>query len=330
MPEPPAEHPNGPIVDIMGAMRDALVWGEKIKRNVGHAVFGKDDVVTSFLVALLADGHLLLEDVPGVGKTILARAIAASLECDMKRLQCTPDLMPADVTGVSIFNQQSGEFEYRDGPVRTNILLVDEINRASPRTQSALLEAMEERSISVEGQRAALPDPFIVVATENPVEFDGTFPLPAAQKDRFLLATTMGYPSEEAELEMLESQRRTTHPVEDLRAVTDLDELRRVRETVRGVEVPPEVVGYILDLLERTRKEPRLLVGASPRAGKALYRGSQAIAALDGRDRAEVRDVRLLVPSVLWKRIAAAPETLLRGVSEERIIEDISQSEGIE
>ncbi len=304
-------------------MTDPAIWGEKIKHNVGRAIFGKDDVVTSFLVALVADGHLLLEDVPGVGKTILARAIAASLECDMKRLQCTPDLMPADVTGVSIYNQQSGEFEYRDGPVHTNILLVDEINRASPRTQSALLEAMEERSISVEGKRMDLPDPFIVVATENPVEFDGTFPLPAAQKDRFLLATTMGYPSEEAELEMLESQRRTTHPVEDIRAVTDLEELRSVREAVRGVEVPTELVEYILDLLESTRQEPRLLIGASPRAGKALYRGCQAIAALDGRDRAEARDVRFLVPSVMWKRIAATPESLLRGVSEERIIEGI-------
>lgn len=298
-------------------------WGESIRRNVRTAIFGKDDVVTTFLVALVCDGHLLLEDVPGVGKTILARAVAASLECDMKRLQCTPDLMPADVTGVSVYDQKTGEFSFREGPVATNILLVDEINRAAPRTQSALLEAMEERSITVEGRRIALPDPFLVVATENPVEFDGTFPLPSVQKDRFFLAATMGYPDIDAEREILQSQRRVSHPVDDLIPVTNLQELDQVRSAVRAVEVGPEVRGYILDLLEETRRDPRLQLGASPRAGKALYRGSQAIAALDGRTRSAIADVRALAPAVLWKRIAAAPESVLKGATERAIITDI-------
>lgn len=304
---------------------DTAEWGESVRQNVRKAIFGKDDVVTTFLVALVCDGHLLLEDVPGVGKTILARAVAASLECDMKRLQCTPDLMPADVTGVSVYDQRSGEFTFRKGPVSTNILLVDEINRAAPRTQSALLEAMEERSITVDGKRSPLPEPFVVVATENPLEFDGTFPLPAVQKDRFFLAATMGYPDVDAEREILQSQRRISHPVEDLSPVTNLEELQEVRAAVRRVEVGPEVRSYILDLLEETRRDPRLVLAASPRAGRALYRGSQAIAALGGRDRSTVADVHALAPAVLWKRLVASPESILKGTSERQIIAEILQ-----
>ncbi len=304
-------------------MTSVARWGETIQKNVRKAIYGKDDVVTSFLVALLCDGHLLLEDVPGVGKTILARAIAASLECDMKRLQCTPDLMPADVTGVSVYNQQNGEFEFHEGPVETNILLVDEINRAGPRTQSALLEAMEERAISVEGKRRPLPDPFILLATENPVEFDGTFPLPAAQKDRFFLCTTMGYPDPAAERQILESQRRISHPVEDVGPVTSVAELRAIREEVRGVEVAENVSDFILDLLEATRTDPRLLLGASPRAGKALFRGCKALAALDGRRSATVEDVRRLVPTVLWKRVELSADSLLGGATARSVVEEV-------
>ena len=304
-------------------MADIARWATTIKESIGKVIYGKDDVVEKLLVALLCRGHVLLEDVPGVGKTILARAISASLGGEMQRVQCTPDLLPADVLGVSIYNQQTGEFEFRPGPVITNLLLVDEINRATPRTQSALLEAMEERTVTVDGNTMQLPRPFCVLATENPVEFEGTFPLPEAQKDRFFLSTRMGYPLVEAEKEIMDSQRRMTHPVADLKAITSSEEIVALQAEVGSVEVDPDLRQYILDLVEATRTDARLKLGASPRASMALYKGSQALAALRGRSRVEADDIRELVPPVLWKRISVKSEHLLKGVTEEKVIEEI-------
>ncbi|TVQ20037.1 MAG: MoxR family ATPase [Spirochaetaceae bacterium] len=304
-------------------MADIARWAQTIKGSIGKVIYGKDEVVEKLLVALLCRGHVLLEDVPGVGKTILARAISASLGGEMQRVQCTPDLLPADVIGVSIYNQQTGEFEFRQGPVITNLLLVDEINRATPRTQSALLEAMEERTVTVDGNTMQLPRPFFMLATENPVEFEGTFPLPEAQKDRFFLSTRMGYPVVEAEKEIMDSQRRMTHPVADLEAITTSEEIVALQAKVNSVEVAPELRQYILDLVEATRNDARLKLGASPRASMALYKGSQALAALRGRSSVDVDDIRELVPPVLWKRISVRSEHLLKGLTEEKVIDEI-------
>ena len=298
-------------------------WAETIKGSVGKVIYGKDEVIEKLLVALLCRGHVLLEDVPGVGKTILARAVSATLGGQMQRVQCTPDLMPADVLGVSIYNQQSGDFEFRQGPVMTNLLLVDEINRATPRTQSALLEAMEERTVTVDGNTMALPRPFFMLATENPVEFEGTFPLPEAQKDRFFLSTRMGYPVEAAEKEIMDSQRRMTHPVSDLTAVTSSEEVVGLQSEVGKVEVPEPLRKYILELVAATRSDGRLKLGASPRASMALYKGSQALAAIRDRTEVDLADIQELVPPVLWKRISVKSENLLKGLTEEKVIDEL-------
>lgn len=301
-------------------------WAESIKETIGRVIYGKSEVIEKLLVALLCKGHVLLEDVPGVGKTILARAISTTLGGDMQRIQCTPDLLPADVLGVSIYNQKTGEFTFRQGPIMTSILLVDEINRATPRTQSALLEAMEEARITVEGRTLDLPDPFFMLATENPVEFEGTFPLPEAQKDRFFLSTRMGYPTDEAEMEIMESQKRTTHPVTDLKPVTEIDTVRAMRAAVAQISVPDAVAEYILDIVSATRVDSRLKTGASPRASKALYSGAQALAAIRGRTEAGVDEVRELAGPVLWKRITVTSTNMLKGMNEERVIEEILQT----
>jgi len=304
-------------------MEEIREWTEKIKAAVARVILGKGEVIEKLLVALLSRGHVLLEDVPGVGKTILARAMSTSLGGDFRRVQCTADLLPADVLGVSIYNQKTGEFDFRQGPIMTNVLLVDEINRATPRTQSALLEAMEERTISVEGRSLPLPEPFFILATENPVEFEGTFPLPEAQKDRFFLCLSMGYPPEEAEMEIMLAQRRLSHPVTDLAAVTDTAAVLDMQRRVLEVEIAAEIEDYILGMVESTRSNSRLSLGASPRASIALYKGAQALAAVRGRTTASITDVRELSVPVLLTRVQVRSEQLLKGTTERAVIAEI-------
>ena len=298
-------------------------WAQKVIDSIGKVIYGKQDVIEKLLVALLCKGHVLLEDVPGVGKTILARAVSLSLGGKMQRIQCTPDLLPADVLGVSIYNQKDGEFNFREGPIMTNLLLVDEINRATPRTQSALLEAMEEGKITVEGKSSELPKPFFLLATENPVEFEGTFPLPEAQKDRFFLSTRMGYPPEVSEKEIMESQRRISHPVTDLTPVTDTEQVLALQREILTVKMDESLAEYIMNIVEATRQDSRLRLGASPRASMSLYKGAQAMAAIRGRDSVVPEDIQDLVLPVLWKRITVKSENLLKGLTEEKAIEAI-------
>ena len=305
---------------------DVRTWSESIVNEVGKVILGKEEVIRRLLVALLSGGHALLEDVPGVGKTILARALSLVLGGEFRRIQCTPDLLPADVLGVSVYNPKSGQFDFKEGPVMTNILLVDEVNRATPRTQSALLEAMAEGKISVEGKTTPLPQPFFMIATENPVEFEGTFNLPEAQKDRFFLTLRMGYPPLEAEEEIMLAQRRLSHPVTDLKPATGLDTVLSLQREILDVDVDDEVQEYILTLVEATRQDSRLNLGASPRASMALYKGAQAVAAMNGRSRATIDDVIELAPGVLLKRISVKSEHQLKGLDEDTVIEALLDS----
>jgi MoxR-like ATPase len=298
-------------------------WAETIRRSVEGVFFGKGEIIEKLLVTLLCRGHALLEDVPGVGKTILARALASSLGGEFRRIQCTPDLLPADVLGISVYNPKTGEFNFRKGPILTNILLVDEINRATPRTQSALLEAMAENQISVDGKRMPLPDPFFLIATENPVEFEGTFPLPEAQKDRFFMVLKIGYPSREAEEDILESQKRITPPVTDIEPVTGLDTLLEMQKQLLDVHVNTDLRSYLLTITDQTRTDNRFLLGVSPRGSLALYRGSQALAAIRGRTYVVPEDIKELALPVFSKRIIIKSEHSIRGLTEERAISEI-------
>ncbi len=304
-------------------MDKVAAWARRVRDSVERVFYGKSEVIDRLLVTLLCRGHALIEDVPGMGKTILARALARSLGGDFKRIQCTPDLLPADVLGVSVYSPKTGEFSFKQGPILTNILLVDEVNRATPRTQSALLEAMGEGQISIDGRVMPLPEPFFMMATENPVEFEGTFPLPEAQKDRFFMTVQVGYPPREAELTMLESQRRLTHPVVDLEPVTDVGTVRAMQEAILQVHVAPALQGYLLDLVDETRRDPRLALGVSPRGSLALYRGAQALAALDGRSYVVPEDIKSLALPVLRKRMIVKPEQVMRGIEEAQVIRDV-------
>jgi MoxR-like ATPase len=288
-------------------------WADQVIGTVESVFLGKRPMIEKMLVAVLCRGHVLLEDVPGVGKTILARALAQSLGGVFSRVQCTPDLLPADIVGVSIYNPKDGEFRFREGPIQANIVLVDEINRATPRTQSALLEAMGEGQVSVEGKARPLPDPFFLIATENPVEFEGTFPLPEAQKDRFLLSVNVGYPERETEKVILRSQRRLTHPVTDVTAVARPADLRGLQEAVVAVLVDARVEDYIMDVIGATRGHAGLQLGASPRGSLALYKCGQALAALRGRDFVTPEDVKDVAVDVLCKRVMVAPEAQFKG-----------------
>jgi MoxR-like ATPase len=307
-------------------MKTIAEFSSRIRENIEKVFLGKTEVIDMIIAAFLARGHVLLEDVPGTGKTILARAFAASLGLGFSRIQCTPDLLPADILGVSIWQQDGGgggRFVYRRGPIVNQFVLVDEINRATPRSQSALLEAMAEYQISVDGKRLKLPEPFFVLATENPVEFEGTFPLPEAQKDRFLLSLAIGYPDAEAESAMLENQRRLSHPVTDIKPVVGAAEIGPLQEAVSQIHVEGIVKAYLLSLVDATRRENSLRIGISPRGSLALYRASQALAGLRGRDYVTPEDVKEMAAPVFRQRMLLSPESIVRGIAPDRIIGSI-------
>lgn len=306
----------------MHSVEDIQAFAGRVTENVERVIVGKGDVVELLLIALLCDGHVLLEDVPGVGKTMLARSLAVSLGVTFKRVQCTPDLLPNDVTGVSIFNQQTRQFEFLPGPAFSHILLADEINRATPRTQSALLEAMGERQVTVDGVTHALPRPFMVMATQNPVEYEGTFPLPEAQLDRFLLKVSLGYLSIEQEKDLLLHLRRQ-HPIDTLQPVIDGAMVAELSEAVWEIHVDDTLRDYIVRLVDATRQHPDLLLGASPRGSLALYRASQALAALRGRTFVLPDDIKRLAPLALAHRCIVQPESALRGRTAWTIVNDL-------
>lgn len=303
-------------------MTDVCAIAERVGRNVEQVIVGKHNEVQLTLLALLCRGHVLVEDVPGVGKTMLAKAVARSLGCSFKRIQFTPDLLPTDVTGVSIYNQKSGEFEYRPGPVMAQIVLADEINRATPKTQSALLEAMEERQITADGVTYGLPDPFIVLATQNPIEYEGTFPLPEAQLDRFLVRLRLGYPARPDEIEML-SRQQQTHPLDTLAQVVESDDLIAAQTAVRQVYVDRLIQEYIVTIVEATRQHEDAYLGASPRGSLALYRTAQAHAAVDGRDYVIPDDVKGLAVATLGHRIILRPSARIKNAEVGNLINDI-------
>jgi MoxR-like ATPase len=290
--------------------------------NVEKVIVGKRQVVELGLVALLSQGHILIEDVPGVGKTMLARALARSVGCVFKRVQFTPDLLPTDVTGVSIYNQKTQEFEFRPGPVMANMVLADEINRATPKTQSSLLESMEERQITVDGVTYPLPRPFIVLATQNPIEYEGTFPLPEAQLDRFLMRISLGYPSTVDELEIINRQQ-FQHPIESLEQVLPLETLVAMQDAIKSVHLSHEVQQYITALVKASREHESVYLGASPRGSLGLYRTSQARAAIQGRDYAVPDDIKALALPTLAHRIIISPAARIRSVTGRMVVEDL-------
>ncbi len=298
---------------------------QNIIENVEKVIVGKRQVIEYFLTCILSNGHILFKDIPGVGKTMLSRAMAISLGMSFKRIQCTPDLLPSDITGVSIFNQKIQEFEFKQGPVFANLILADEINRATPRTQSSLLECMEERQVTVEGVSIKLPRPFIVMATQNPIEYEGVFPLPEAQLDRFLMKLSIGYPSYEDEMEIIRLQK-IRHPIEDLKPVSSLDEVISIQEKIKEVYVDETVIQYILDIVSATRKHSDIAVGASPRGSLALFRTSQALAYIRGRDYVLPDDIKELAPLVLSHRIILKSESYLRGYTQRGVISSMLTS----
>jgi len=293
--------------------------------NVEQVIVGKRRAIEFILVALLCEGHVLLEDVPGSGKTMLARSIAASLGISFKRIQCTPDLLPNDITGVSIFNQKSGEFEFRPGPIFVNILLADEINRATPRTQAALLEAMQEQQVTVDGVTRDLPRPFLVLATQNPIEYEGTFPLPEAQLDRFLMRLSIGYPARMDERQILTNLWRE-HPITKIGKVVDGHDMVALQRQIWDVNVDTTLQDYIVALAEATRTHPDLSLGASPRGTLALLKAAQAFAAIRGRDYVIPEDIKTLVPLTLAHRLILKPEAELRGRTAHTILEDVLEN----
>ncbi|MCW2598365.1 MAG: MoxR family ATPase [Frankiales bacterium] len=307
--------------DVAG-LDDLLEAASLIRGNVERVIEGKPEVVRLSLVVLLAEGHLLIEDVPGVGKTMLAKALARSIDCTVRRIQFTPDLLPSDVTGVSVYDMEAREFEFKPGAVFANLVVGDEINRASPKTQSALLEAMEERQVTVDGTTYVLEAPFMVIATQNPIEMEGTYPLPEAQRDRFTARVSMGYPSLEAEIEMLDTHGGPA-ALDDLEAVADAVEVRKLIDVVRGVHVSDEVKRYVVDLATATRQAPELRLGASPRASLHLLRASRALAALEGRDYVLPDDVQGLASSVLAHRLLPTAEAQVARRSTEAVVNDL-------
>jgi MoxR-like ATPase len=303
--------------------------GEKVLANVERVIVGKHHEVRLALVALLCRGHLLIEDVPGTGKTVLAKAIARSLGCSFRRIQFTPDLLPSDVTGLSIYNQKTQEFEFRPGPIMSQVVLADEINRATPKTQSSLLEAMEERQATIDGITHPMPDPFLVIATQNPIEYEGTFALPEAQLDRFMLRIRLGYPAIVDEIVILDEQKRA-HPLEDLDEVCTVEELRAMQMAVREIYVDSSVSDYIVRLVNGTRVHPDVYLGASPRGSIALYRASQALAGLHGRDYVIPDDIKALAVPALAHRLIIKTSSSIHDVEASQVVRELLDSTSVE
>lgn len=298
---------------------------EKLKNNLSKVIIGKVESLELTIIAFLCQGHILIEDVPGVGKTMLARSLARSLGCNFKRIQFTPDMLPSDVTGVSIYNQNTREFEFRPGPLLAQIVLADEINRATPKTQSALLEAMEERQITVDGATHTLPIPFMVMATQNPIEYEGTFPLPEAQLDRFLMRLDLGYTSLSNEIKILE-QQKIIHPIMALKPVVELDEILKVQKIIKKVHVSEPIKRYIVEIVRETRQHPEVFLGASPRGSLGLFQAGQARAAINGRDFVLPDDIKVLASNILSHRVVISPAARLSDVKATRIIREILDS----
>jgi MoxR-like ATPase len=303
-------------------MSDVKSFVEKVIANIEKVIIGKRDTVELAVVGLLCQGHLLIEDVPGVGKTMLARSLARSIGCSFSRIQFTPDMLPSDVTGVSIFNQVSREFEFRPGPVMAQVVLADEINRATPKTQAALLEAMEERQTTVDGVTRPLPRPFMVLATQNPIEYEGTFPLPEAQVDRFLMRLRLGYPAAADEVAILDRQQ-FHHPFEALEQIVTVEELVAAQEAIKDVYISPALKRYIVEIAHQTREHPEVYLGASPRGSLALYRTAQARAAMVERDYVLPDDIKALIVPALAHRVILGPGARLRDLNAQQVVEEI-------
>jgi len=298
------------------------IFKDRIQSNLEQVIIGKNDALELAILGLLCQGHLLIEDVPGVGKTMLARSLARSIGCSFSRIQFTPDMLPSDITGVSIFNQVTRQFEFRPGPLINQIVLADEINRATPKTQSALLEGMEEHQVTVDGVTYQLPRPFIVMATQNPIEYEGTFPLPEAQLDRFLMRIRLGYPSLADEIRVLELQQ-LQHPIEKLKPVTTVEEILTVQESIKNVFVSAPVKKYIVELIRATRGNSDIYLGSSPRGSLGIFRVSQARAAIHGRDYVLPDDIKVIAENVLGHRIVLDPAARLRNITPDIIIQEI-------
>ncbi|MBV9021431.1 MAG: MoxR family ATPase [Chloroflexi bacterium] len=309
----------------MQSAQDLAHAVQRVTRNVERVIVGKAEQVTFSLIAVICRGHILIEDVPGVGKTVLTKAIARSIGCTFKRIQFTPDLLPSDVTGVSVYNQKTGNFEFRPGPVMAQIVLADEVNRATPKTQSALLEAMEESQVTVDGISYSLPEPFMVMATQNPIEYEGTFPLPEAQLDRFMINISLGYPKAAEEINILDSHQHH-HPLQDLAQIMAAEELLYIQQQVRTIHVDASIREYIVAITHATRQHQNVYLGASPRGSLALCRGVQALAAIRGRGYAIPDDVKLLAKPTLAHRLIVTPAARVRAITSTHILDEILQS----